>query len=113
MESQNQICKKTAGQTQKSGKSKYISAPLQYVRSTPYKFFTDDYHLDEGNGIDVIVALRRHCGLLPAILVTADRSPAVRERARAQDIQLLHKPLKPAALRALLAQWQIFRAAAE
>jgi len=36
----------------------------------------------------------------------------VREEARAQGIQLLNKPLKPAALRALLAQWRIMRAAA-
>ncbi|HZL41013.1 MAG TPA: hybrid sensor histidine kinase/response regulator [Pseudolabrys sp.] len=71
-----------------------------------------DYHLDHGNGIEAIVALREHCGDLPAILITADRSPAVREQARAQGIQLLHKPIKPAALRALLAQWRVLRVAA-
>jgi Na+/proline symporter/signal transduction histidine kinase len=72
-----------------------------------------DYHLDHGNGIDAIVALRAHCGNeLPAILITADRSPQVREEARKQGIQLLHKPLKPAALRALLAQWRVLRVAA-
>ena len=49
---------------------------------------------------------------LPAILITADRSPSVREAARAQGIQVLHKPLKPAALRALLAQWRVLRVAA-
>ena len=57
-----------------------------------------DYHLDRGNGIEAIMALRRMCGDLPAILITADRSPAVREEARAQNIVVLHKPLKPAAL---------------
>jgi Na+/proline symporter/signal transduction histidine kinase len=72
-----------------------------------------DYHLDYGNGIDAIITLRRHCGELPAILITADRSPAVREQARAEGIQILNKPLKPAALRALLAQWRVMRAAAE
>src|SRR5665647_2643884 len=71
-----------------------------------------DYHLDHGNGIEAIVALRERCGDLPAILITADRSPAVRERAQAEGIQLLHKPLKPAALRALLAQWRVLRVAA-
>jgi len=72
-----------------------------------------DYHLDEGNGIEAIVQLRRHCGGdLPAILITADRSPAVREAARAQGIQVLNKPLKPAALRAMLAQWRLLRVAA-
>ncbi|HEY7997680.1 MAG TPA: response regulator, partial [Pseudolabrys sp.] len=71
-----------------------------------------DYHLDHGNGIEAIVALRAHCGDLPAILITADRSPAVREQARAQGIQLLNKPIKPAALRSLLAQWRVLRVAA-
>jgi CheY-like chemotaxis protein len=72
-----------------------------------------DYHLDEGNGIEAIELLRRHCGAeLPAILITADRSPAVREAARAQSIQVLNKPLKPAALRAMLAQWRVLRVAA-
>jgi signal transduction histidine kinase/Na+/proline symporter len=72
-----------------------------------------DYHLGEGNGIDAIVQLRWQLGDLPAILITADRSPRVRQDARARDIQVLHKPIKPAALRALLAQWRVQRVAAE
>jgi hypothetical protein len=36
----------------------------------------------------------------------------VREDARANDIQVLNKPLKPAALRALLTQWRVQRVAA-
>jgi signal transduction histidine kinase/CheY-like chemotaxis protein len=72
-----------------------------------------DYHLDHGNGIDAVVALRaRIGGDLPAILITADRSVRVRAEARAQNIQVLHKPLKPAALRAMLAQWRVLRVAA-
>ena len=71
-----------------------------------------DYHLDHGNGIEAIEMLRTRYGGLPAILITADRSPAVREAARAQGIQLLNKPIKPAALRALLAQWRVLRVAA-
>ncbi|MGH6790472.1 MAG: NahK/ErcS family hybrid sensor histidine kinase/response regulator [Pseudolabrys sp.] len=73
-----------------------------------------DYHLDEGNGIDAIVALRRHFNTdLPAILITADRGAEVRDTARKEHIQFLHKPIKPAALRALLAQWRALRVAAE
>ena len=73
-----------------------------------------DYHLADGNGIDAIVQLRWQFGAeLPAILITADRSPRVREDARARDIQVLNKPVKPAALRALLAQWRVQRVAAE
>jgi CheY-like chemotaxis protein/anti-sigma regulatory factor (Ser/Thr protein kinase) len=71
-----------------------------------------DYHLDRGTGLDAIAALRARYGEVPAILITADRTAAVRERARALGIQVLHKPLKPAALRALLAQWRVLRVAA-
>jgi len=72
-----------------------------------------DYHLDEGNGIAAITELRRRFGAdLTAILITADRSPHVREDARANGIQLLNKPIKPAALRALLTQWRMQRVAA-
>ncbi|HEY6603292.1 MAG TPA: NahK/ErcS family hybrid sensor histidine kinase/response regulator, partial [Xanthobacteraceae bacterium] len=72
-----------------------------------------DYHLDQGNGIAAITELRRRFGAdLTAILITADRSPRVREDARANGIQLLNKPIKPAALRALLTQWRMQRLAA-
>jgi CheY-like chemotaxis protein len=72
-----------------------------------------DYHLDEGNGIEAVADLRRRFGAdLTAILITADRSPAVREEARAAGIQVLNKPIRPAALRALLAQCRVQRAAA-
>jgi Na+/proline symporter/signal transduction histidine kinase len=72
-----------------------------------------DYHLDDGDGIEAIRQLRRRFGAdLAAILITADRSRRVREDARANDIQVLNKPLKPAALRALLTQWRVQRVAA-
>jgi signal transduction histidine kinase/CheY-like chemotaxis protein len=72
-----------------------------------------DYHLDRGNGIDAIAELRRHFGAdLPAILITADRSPHVRDLARAHGIQVLNKPIRPAALRALLTQWRMQRVVA-
>src|SRR4029079_6679514 len=72
-----------------------------------------DYHLDRGNGLDAIAELRRKFGAdLPAILITADRSPHVRDAAREHDVQVLSKPLKTAALRALMAQWRVQRVAA-
>jgi CheY-like chemotaxis protein len=71
-----------------------------------------DYHLGEENGIEAITQLRRRFAGATAILITADRGAAVREAARAQRIQLLNKPVKPAALRALLAQSRVHRVAA-
>lgn len=88
-------------------------AVLRTMRRPP-EVLIADYHLDQGNGIDAILALRwKLGGAPPAILLTADRSPRVREEAAAKDIHMLNKPLKPAALRALLAQWRAGRAAAE
>ena len=87
-------------------------AAVSDAKATPSGLLVD-YHLDSGNGIEAIAALRWRFGNdLPAILITADRSPLVREEARTRDIQVLNKPLKPAALRALLAQWRIARMAA-
>jgi CheY-like chemotaxis protein len=88
------------------------TAALRQEKNAPAGLLVD-YHLDYGDGIAAIDDLRRRYGAgLPAILVTADRSAAVRAQAHANDVQVLNKPLKPAALRALLAQWRIQRVAA-
>jgi Na+/proline symporter/signal transduction histidine kinase len=66
-----------------------------------------DYHLDDGNGLDAIATIRwqvRHD--IPAVLVTADRSDAVRDETQRRNVRLLNKPLRPAALRSLLGQWR-------
>ncbi len=66
-----------------------------------------DYHLDRGNGVAAIREIRSRFGSdIPAILITADRSPHVREAARQYEIAVLNKPVKPASLRALLGQWR-------
>jgi CheY-like chemotaxis protein/two-component sensor histidine kinase len=66
-----------------------------------------DYHLDRGNGIAAIREIRRRFGDgIPAILITADRSPHVRAAAREENVAVLNKPVKPASLRALLGQWR-------
>ncbi len=72
-----------------------------------------DYHLDHGNGIEAIVALRRVCG--DGAGDPDHRRPlagGARSRRAPHGIQVLHKPVKPAALRALLAQWRVLRVAA-
>jgi Na+/proline symporter/signal transduction histidine kinase len=66
-----------------------------------------DYHLDRGNGVAAIRDIRHRFGeAIPAILITADRSPHVRAAAREENIAVLNKPVKPASLRALLGQWR-------
>ena len=73
-----------------------------------------DYHLDGGNGVMVIAELRRRLKHhIPAIVITADRSAHVREEAAREAAHLINKPIKPASLRALMAQWHVQRIAAE
>jgi signal transduction histidine kinase len=73
-----------------------------------------DYHLDDGNGVAVIGCLRAAFGAeTPAILATADRSAELREIALREEIAILHKPVKPAQLRALLMRCKTLRMAAE
>ncbi len=65
-----------------------------------------DYHLDDGaTGIQVIESVREVAGSdIPAVVLTADHSPEVAERVRGAGHALLHKPVKPAALRALVSR---------
>lgn len=62
-----------------------------------------DYHLDEGaNGLDLVAALRHQRQISAAfVLITADRQPSVVDLANQMNVQVLHKPVRPAALRAL------------
>ncbi len=86
---------------------------LKREKSSP-DVIVADYHLDEGTGIEAIVALRWKLGTdMPAVLLTADRTPAVRDEATEKGIQVMNKPVKPAALRSWIAQWRGARAAAE
>jgi Na+/proline symporter/signal transduction histidine kinase len=72
-----------------------------------------DYHLDERDGLDAIARLRADHGAdTPAALLTADRSPDVRDLAEQRNVRVLNKPVRPAALRALLSQWRMARRAA-
>ncbi|MBC8130701.1 MAG: response regulator, partial [Rhizobiaceae bacterium] len=73
-----------------------------------------DYHLDDGTGLDTIALLRwRIDRTMPAILITADRSVEVRDHASGIGVDVLTKPLKPASLRAAMAQHRARREAAE
>src|SRR5581483_9683507 len=64
-----------------------------------------DYHLDDP--IDGLGALDVLCAAAPPIpgaLITADANPDLKSHARERGYALLRKPVKPAALRALIAQ---------
>ena len=63
-----------------------------------------DYHLDDGITGDAVAAtIRARCGDdIPAVIITADRTPELRDALSRQGFYLLTKPVKPAQLRALL-----------
>jgi signal transduction histidine kinase/CheY-like chemotaxis protein len=63
-----------------------------------------DYHLDDGvSGLEAVRQIRALKGEnIPAILITADRTSETEAAARNDKCELLHKPVKPADLRALM-----------
>lgn len=65
-----------------------------------------DYHLDHGvDGIGVLQSLEQTWGkTVPGIVITADHTQQARSAAEAHGYALLPKPLKPAALRALMSR---------
>ncbi|MBB5206819.1 hybrid sensor histidine kinase/response regulator [Chiayiivirga flava] len=74
------------------------AAALREVRDVDLVLL--DYHLDDGDtGVDLYHALALRC---PGIVITADRSDAVRDAVAAAGLALLHKPLRPLALRSVL-----------
>jgi CheY-like chemotaxis protein len=73
------------------------------LHGTP-DFVLVDYHLsDQSNGLQVMQHLDDILGTsLPAIVITADRSSELEEAVKALGYGLLRKPIRPAALRALM-----------
>ncbi|MEC9369142.1 MAG: PAS domain-containing hybrid sensor histidine kinase/response regulator [Pseudomonadota bacterium] len=72
-----------------------------------------DYHLDGDTGVAVVRFLREQFGPdLAAVVITADRSPEVQELVRSEGLHILRKPLRPASLRAVMAQSRLRHAAA-
>ncbi|MEO8997672.1 MAG: PAS domain-containing hybrid sensor histidine kinase/response regulator [Rhodanobacter sp.] len=63
-----------------------------------------DYHLADGvDGLQALQQLRVALGELPPVaMITADGSSELKQQARALGYPVLHKPVRPAALRALL-----------
>ncbi len=63
-----------------------------------------DYHLnDNDTGLAVILAARQAgVGDIPCIIISADDSDVIRDRARAVNFRFLPKPVNPSRLRALV-----------
>lgn len=81
-----------------------IAEALRLAGHQVFDVMIIDYRLSDGaTGVDVIAALReQRGGRLPMLLVTGDTDPERLRQARDLGLPCLHKPVKPAQLRAVL-----------
>ncbi len=79
-------------------------AAQQVLMHGPPDFVLVDYQLnDQSNGLQVMAHLDNILQTsLPAIVITANRSSELEEAVKARGYGLLRKPIRPAALRALM-----------
>ncbi|MBB5322826.1 hybrid sensor histidine kinase/response regulator [Marinobacter oulmenensis] len=77
---------------------------LEKLDGEPPDIILADYQLDDNrNGLDAMDSIRNTLGTgIPGILITGYMAPEVREDAIDRGYQILYKPVKPAALRALV-----------
>jgi len=75
-------------------------------RGRPPDIIISDYRLRDGRtGIDVIDRIRRtFCAPIPAFLISGDTAPERLREASASGYYLLHKPVLPITLRAVVSQ---------
>ena len=86
---------------------------LKMARVTP-DIVISDYHLDREDGCEAIRAISLACNAdIPGIIATADGSQEVRSKVLSEGHAFLQKPIKPAALRALISSLIVQRQAAE
>ena len=78
-------------------------AAHRQAAASPPDLMLIDYHLDGTTGDRLAAALLAKMGrAVPTAIVTADRTPALRETLGTQGFAVLTKPVKPAQLRALM-----------
>jgi DNA-binding response OmpR family regulator len=89
-------------------KAQSASEALQLAARVDVDVVLADYHLGDGiNGLELLHRLQHlEDSPLAAALITADHGAEVALMARAAGYPLLHKPLRPAALRALLSAFR-------
>lgn len=81
-----------------------LLASLAEVGVEPEILISDFRLPGSRNGLDIIAELRHHYGEdFPALLLSGDTGPETLRSATDQGIPLLHKPVRPAKLRAALA----------
>lgn len=90
-------------------KARGSSEALRLIGSEVIDAVLADYHLGDGsNGLELIRRITEVRGPgCAAALITADHGAELTRAARRDGVPLLHKPLRPAALRALLSAFKL------
>ncbi|MGK7295941.1 MAG: hybrid sensor histidine kinase/response regulator [Candidatus Wenzhouxiangella sp. M2_3B_020] len=80
-----------------------VDEALRAGRKERFDLMILDYHLDAGHtGLDLLGDLRSQGQDGPALLISADHAADLRNAARQAGCELLHKPIRPLALRSVL-----------
>ena len=89
-----------------AGSARVALAGLAECNQSP-DLIISDYQLSDGQtGIEAIEELRKSLNLpIPAFLISGDMAPERMREARMSGYHLLHKPVRPRALRAMLSQF--------
>ncbi len=85
------------------------AAAEAFARHAP-QLLLMDFHLDAGvTGLDVRTRLGAEAARRPCVIITADQHPGTRAAIEAAGCHLLYKPLKPLALKSLMARLAVAR----
>jgi CheY-like chemotaxis protein len=77
----------------------------QAFAADPAELLLLDFHLDAGlTGLALRARLGPKARRLPCVIVTADHDPQIRAEVEAAGCLLLYKPLKPLALKSVMAR---------
>ena len=79
------------------------AAAMHALAQQPCALWIFDYHLDDGDdGVSLHRRLRESHAPAPCLILSADRTGAVRATAQEAGLPLLMKPLRPLALKSIL-----------
>jgi len=82
------------------------TAAVAALETAPAGVWLLDYHLDGGlTGLALHARLRERFGDVPALILSADDSAPVRRAVLEHGLTLLHKPIRPLALKSVLARF--------
>ena len=83
-------------------------AALAAQAAHPADLWLLDYHLDDGDtGIAAWQRLSARFGAVPALVLSADATDAVRREVAEHGLGLLQKPVRPLALKSVLGRMRI------